>query len=195
MESRKSALTAAMTKKPKPCHLQGCDKPRYNVLRLCFFHYCERKKLKKAETAAKRLARKHASKGYEKSQTELWWNKCWKLMSEIVRRTGADQDGYNNCYTCPNRKHWKELQGGHRHHRRLDFDFRNIHPQCSTCNGQQRNGGKSGNLGEYEHRLALEYGLEWTAKLKLDANTHPGYRLDELKRIHAELQEKLSKLP
>ena len=36
-----------------------------------------------------------------------------KLFSEIIRRTGSDENGYNQCYTCRQTHHWKDLQAGH----------------------------------------------------------------------------------
>lgn len=176
---------------PKPCRL--CEKKRYANQSFCYLHWKAREKAKRLEKLRKKNERRLGSKKYEGSQTKFWNNKCWKLMSLWVRTKDADQDGYQPCYTCDAWKHYKDLQAGHRHHRRLDYDERNIHPQCRRCN-MKGNGGLDGNLGEYEHRLTLQYGVEWTAKLKQDANTHPGYRLDELKTIYAQLQEKISRL-
>lgn len=176
----------------KPCKL--CDQKRYGNLSWCFKHFREREKTKREEKAQKKLVRKQGTKKFQESETKKWGKKCWKLMSELVRRLGADEDGYDTCFTCPARFHWKQLQAGHRHHRRLDFDIRNIHKQCWRCNGKQSMGGLSGNLGAYEKRLIRENGLEWADKLELDANTHPGYRLHELKTIHQELSDKLKKL-
>lgn len=181
-------------KEAKPCKIPSCSSKRYANLSICRTHYWEKEKLKREEKAKKKLERKIKTKKYQESETKKWHKKCWKLMSELVRRTGVDQEGFDLCYTCDAKFHWKQLQAGHRHHRRLDFDTRNIHKQCWRCNGKQSRGGLSGNLGEYEHRLIKEHGFEWAAKLKLDANTHPGYQLHELKIIHADLKERLSKL-
>lgn len=176
----------------KPC--KHCSKKRYGNLSICFQHYRIRCMQLRDEKTARKIAKKQRTKKFQQSETKKWWKKCWRLQSELVRRTGADQEGFDLCYTCDAKFHWKQLQAGHRHHRRLDFDTRNIKKQCWRCNGKQSRGGLSGNLGEYEHRLIKEYGFEWAAKLKLDANTHPGYQLHELKIIHAELKEKLASL-
>lgn len=116
-------------------------------------------------------------------------------MSLVVRKTDLDSDGYGICFTCGAKKHYTELQAGHRYHRALDYDFRNVRKQCKLCNGKPVHGGKSGNLGEYELRLCALYGHEWCKKLKLDANTHPGYTLAEVMAVYYDLKEKLSKLP
>lgn len=183
-----------MAKEVKPCLTPNCSRPRLYGKKLCYQCFRADLKKKKEEKKLKKIDRSRKTKKYQMGQLKIWHDKTWKLMSEIVRRTGADADGFDYCYTCPNRKHWKELQGGHRYHRTLDFDFRNIHKQCSTCNGKQSRGGKSGNLGEYERRLRNEYGHEWCEQLKLDAGTHLGYTLAEVMTIYYDLREKLARL-
>ena len=110
-------------------------------------------------------------------------------MSEVVRRTGANLDGYNECYTCLAVKHYKEMNAGHYKHDKLDFDFRNIHCQCVKCN--QHN---SGELDLYAERLIRENGLEWFNQLVRDSWTHPGYSVEDLTLIIEELKNKLVKI-
>lgn len=74
--------------------------------------------------------------------------------------------------------HWKLLHCGHHFHRRLDFDLRNLKPQCPRCNKWLH-----GNLSRYTERLIEDNGLEWYRKLRLDANTHPGYKEKDLNQI------------
>lgn len=155
--------------------------------RICWTHFREREKQKREEKAKKKLERKIKTKKYQESVLKHWKKKTWKAMSEWVRRKDADWRGYMACFTCDAVKHWKEMQAGHRHHRRLDYDPRNIHKQCRHCNGQITTGGLGGNLGEYERRLCKIYGHEWCEKLLLDANTHPGYSLLEIMKIYYDL--------
>ena len=96
---------------------------------------------------------------------------------------------YNACYTCHRSFPFKELHAGHYQHGKLDFDERNLKPQCAACNTYH-----GGRLDVYTLRLISDNGLEWVEQLKRDAAQHPGYRLEDLKRIHADLVEKLSKL-
>ncbi len=59
------------------------------------------------------------------------------IVSETVRRTYADKEGYVKCSTCSTVKHWKYMQCGHfqrRGHMATRFDFRNLAPQCEECN-------------------------------------------------------------
>ena len=39
--------------------------------------------------------------------------KLWKLVSEYVRRSGADRNGNCRCCSCGVLRNWKELQAGH----------------------------------------------------------------------------------
>jgi hypothetical protein len=103
--------------------------------------------------------------------------KAWKVWSEYIRRKYADKEGMVLCYTCGVKKHWSEMHAGHFHHDRLDFDERNIHPQCPQCNTF-----KHGNLAIYGTRLAEELGKAGMKKLLLDANTKI-YTEKELKEI------------
>jgi hypothetical protein len=119
---------------------------------------------------------------------KYWQDKCWKLMSLIVRHTNS-KEGKNVCYTCKNMFDIKELQAGHRHHGKLDFDQRNLKPQCVRCNHFL-----SGNLGNYERNLIKDYGMKWAEKLERDSKQHPGYKKVDLIKIHQELTLKWSQM-
>lgn len=81
----------------------------------------------------------------------------WKLFSEYVRRNGCDDQGFNKCFTCDVRKHWKQLHGGHYIRASAGlatyFDEQNVHPQCYACNIW-----RDGNSDEYALRLIRKYG-------------------------------------
>lgn len=152
----------------------------------CFRKKEKKEKLAKIEKAKKR---KKKTKKYKKSQWSKLSKKCWKMMSEVVRRTGADWRGYNRCYTCGTIKQWKELQAGHRYHGVLDFDYRNIKPQCIKCNHHS-----SGNLGEYERLIVKEHGIEYSEQLHRDARQFKSYSLEELRIIGAALVDSLDEI-
>lgn len=113
-----------------------------------------------------------------KSLKKQLQEKAWKLFSIFIRQRGMDWRGFNQCVTCGARKHWKELQAGHRYHGKLDFDEININVQCARCNHWL-----SGNLGYYERYLVQKYGQAVADDLLLRANTHPGYTLEEMKEV------------
>lgn len=171
----------------KPCKL--CENKRYANTSWCFKHFKEREIAKRKEKELKKKLRKESSQGYLKELKKKVHSKTWKLMSEWVRRKDANLDGMNECYTCNHWKHWKELQAGHFKHDKLDFDERNLKPQCPQCNSY-----KSGCLDVYAERLLKEYGLEWFNKLVRDAWAHQGYSIEEMKVIQEELKEKISNL-
>jgi len=82
--------------------------------------------------------------------------KLWKLISEYVRRSAADDSGYVRCYTCGCRLHWKSAHCGHYIHRDvLDYEINNLRPQCPRCNKWLH-----GNLSVYAEKLIAEIGAE-----------------------------------
>ncbi len=73
------------------------------------------------------------------------------LFSELIRKRDK-----GICYTCNNKKHWKEQQCGHyisRNRLSLRYDDRNCHCQCVSCNIF-----KKGNMDVYAIRLLNQYG-------------------------------------
>lgn len=89
----------------------------------------------------------------------------WKLTSQIVRLTSADLFRQTNrCFTCGKVHPITELHAGHFIHNKLDFDFRNLKPQCVHCNLF-----KHGNLWNYGKKLQKIYGIEWIEALEREA--------------------------
>lgn len=127
------------------------------------------------------------TKTYDKKIRKTLQNKCWKLISLIVRRSGADDKGMVECYTCLKKYQWNEMDCGHFWHDRLDFDRRNLKPQCVRCNQHLH-----GNLGEYAERLIRENGLEWVAQLRKDA-LNSKYKTQDLINLLPLLQEEAKK--
>lgn len=168
----------------KTCKI--CGKKRYANTSWCYYCYRKREKAKKEEKAKRKLERKQSTKKYQNEIKKKLHNKVWKLMSEYIRSKDADQYGFNYCYTCGEKKHYKELQAGHYKHDRLDFDERNLKPQCSQCNHYNY-----GRLDVYGEKLANQFGLDWVNKLTADAWKHQGYDIEEMLEIEKDLKEKL----
>jgi hypothetical protein len=166
-----------------------CEKKRYGNLSICYFHHREREKEKREEKKVKKLDRKLKTKKYQASEKKKWHKKAWNIFSKYVRRRSADFRGYTECYTCLKQFDWKELHAGHRHHNKLDFDERNINPQCAKCNTYLH-----GNLGNYERHLIEDYGLEEVKKLEQKANQHKGYSTEDLKTIFEKYTELYNQL-
>lgn len=131
------------------------------------------RKIKELEKKAKHKE----TKTYQKKRFKTLHAKAWKLISAYVRQLGADSEGFNLCYTCDGRFHYKELHCSHFHHNKLDFDTRNLRPCCPKCNTYM-----SGNLAIYGTKLAKEYGVDGLEQLRLDANTTT-YTIEDLEKI------------
>ena len=93
--------------------------------------------------------------------------------SIFVRASRADFQGYVQCYTCPNKFHWKAMQCGH-FRKRADiatrFDEDNCRPQCAHCNETL-----GGNLEVFEEELRDEIGDERVDALIEKSKEYAGY--------------------
>lgn len=94
----------------------------------------------------------------EKQTPKALKAKAWRMMSELVRRKYADENGLVYCYTCNRIRHWTEVDAGHGIGGRGNFVLfleEIIKPQCKVCNGY--------NGGMYEIfliKLIEDYGVE-----------------------------------
>jgi hypothetical protein len=97
----------------------------------------------------------------QKPKTLTWWKKkAWSQVSQYVRRSAADFQGYVSCVTCGTKKHWKEMHAGHfidSRNNTVLFDARLIHPQCFRCNSKQM-GCLAGNKIQYVLFMKRTYG-------------------------------------
>jgi len=117
--------------------------------------------------------------------------KCWKLTSELVRKSSADSfTGLGVCFTCEKVVPWRELQAGHYIHNKLDFDLRNLKAQCQFCNHYRR-----GELGIYGEKLNKIYGQAWIDQLRKDARERGNdYKRSEIMEIMERYQILLKNL-
>ena len=169
----------------KPCKkcLKGI---RLQGRTICISCYNKEQRQKIKLQLEKKKLKRNIKKEKNQESFKYLHKVAWILMSKYVRLKGADKDEFNTCYTCGVKLHYKELQAGHFHHGRLDFDERNLKPQCSRCNKYL-----SGNLAVYAINLMNQYGIDWLNKLSRDSYEIK-YSCDDLKRIIKELKEKLS---
>lgn len=64
-------------------------------------------------------------------------DKLWRVFSDYIRRSNADDSGLCTCATCGVKAHWKDMDAGHfisRNHKATKFDPQNVAPQCKKCN-------------------------------------------------------------
>lgn len=112
----------------------------------------------KVSGAAK--ARKHGArkKKVRRVKISTLKRKAWVEFSIFIRTKGADENGFNTCVTCGERKPWKELQAGHFIRGRLNanlFDERGVWPQCYSCNV-----GAQGNVVLYYKVMLAKFGQD-----------------------------------
>lgn len=80
----------------------------------------------------------------------------WEVFSEFIRLRDTDINGYGLCRTCGKELYWKgtgDAQAGHfvpKRHKATRFDERNVHLQCSECNGLKK--GRMEDMGLYIDR-------------------------------------------
>ncbi len=120
--------------------------------------------------------------------------KCWKLFSEYIRRRAADWRGYVSCITCGTSYLWNsgDIHAGHWIHDKLDYDERNVHPQCFKCNYKYN---KNVNT-RYAIFMAKTYGVLVMEELTKLANTFGNnYSRQEVLVKIEELKQKLAELP
>ena len=89
--------------------------------------------------------------------------RCWKLLSEYVRRRAAGPDGWARCYTCGNERHWKLMDAGHFVPGRTGSVLLNeevLRVQCKECNLW-----RGGNYHAYTLRMIDEVGREKVEEL------------------------------
>lgn len=133
----------------------------------------------KKEKLARKKARKVLTKSFAKSERKKWHKKCWELQKQYLRKKWANFQDLIECFTCYKLIPVKEIHCGHFWHGKLDFDLRNLRPQCAGCNMFG-----DGKLAQYSARLIKEHGQEWFLELDRDAHQHKGYSVEELKQIH-----------
>lgn len=108
--------------------------------------------------------------------------KVWREFSIYIRSSSADENGVVQCVTCPAKHVWNsgQIQAGHWMHNRLDFDERNVAPQCVPCNYHWNTKVSAA----YSIYMARTYGVEVMEELQLLANTHGNrYSRDELNQL------------
>ena len=86
---------------------------------------------------------------------------AWRVWSIHIRQLGMDSQGFNICYTCGKRVHWKEGNCGHYRHDAFDYDPKNVKFQCVFCNL-----GESGRSDNFYLHLIKDYGLEEAERLR-----------------------------
>ena len=113
------------------------------------------------------------------------------LFSLLVRVSRADFSGFVSCYTCTERRQWKELQCGHfirRGYFTVRLDKRNARPQCQRCNEEL-----GGRPDIFEECLREELGDNEVDNLITLSRQEQHFTEAELREIIAILRKELRK--
>jgi hypothetical protein len=114
------------------------------------------------------------------------------LVSQYVRRSAADHQGYATCVTCGKTAPWQEMQAGHwikRGHASTRFDLRNIYVQSAGCNMFA-----GGRQDEMAGHILKVHGPETVKELLIMKRTPKRWSVAELHEKIAEFQELLAGL-
>lgn len=87
--------------------------------------------------------------------------------SQYTRLSYADENGYNKCYTCGRRAHYKEMQCGHFMPRSLmatRWNGNNARPQCGVCNSSA-----NGRRDTFRRNLISEIGIEAVENIEVES--------------------------
>jgi hypothetical protein len=152
-----------------------CGKKALPNRRVCYFCELAKRKANRMASVARQNARRATKKAKVANSFKVLHKKAWEVFSRYIRMKGMDDNEMNVCYTCGKVKHYKLLYAGHLWHGKLDFDERNIHPQCWHCNYPNH-----GMREAYSANLLSE-GID-LIKLRRDAEAK-FYTCEELKNI------------
>ncbi len=116
----------------------------------------------------------------------------WKLVSEFVRRSDADVNGYCKCCTCDGVHRWQDVDCGHyisRGHWYTRYMLSNLGPQCKGCNAFRQ-----GDPVEFREYLVKIYGEDTIAQNEKRKNWPAGFTRDGLWMQIEEFRARLEKL-
>jgi hypothetical protein len=156
---------------------------------ICWDHYRLRLKMLREKSLARKKNRRIVKDERIRNSLKYLNEQAWPIFSRYIRFRDRGEDGLTECFTCRHRKNPYIMQAGHFWHGVLDYDERNIHPQCVYDNKWLH-----GNLAAYGTRLAEVLGVEGFKQLEIDAHKVRPYTTFDLKNIIAEYSEKLKKL-
>lgn len=113
--------------------------------------------------------------------------KAWEAFSKYIRLRDTCKLG-TECYTCGKWGDFKRMHAGHfqpGRHNIFEFDERQVHAQCVSCNMFKR-----GNWPPYYKRMVKEYGQEEVNKMLEDRNTIKPMKAYEYEELYKKYKAK-----
>lgn len=118
---------------------------------------------------------------------------AWKWFSLWVRLSHADANGYVQCFTCDQVRHYKEVDAGHwipkKRGNSIYFEERNVKPQCPSCNRFYEGMGHI-----FTQRMIEEYGPGIVDEMEAQARQTKIYRLADYEEIESEYRSRVQEL-
>lgn len=148
----------------------------------------------KAQAAPQKPQKAVKSKKRPKSIAKLR-NEVADLLQKLVRMKAADSNGYVQCVTCPEIKHWKEMHGGHfieRGKASVKLLEENIHPQCPGCNTFRMK--YASTVLIYRRYMVDMYGEDFVQWLESEAKQTRKHTRAELEQMKAEVRARINEL-
>lgn len=109
-----------------------------------------------------------------------------KHFQKLRRMQEADHNGYCQCISCPKKKHFKEMDGGHykksKDFPNVSFDPVNVWPQCPYCNDHL-----GGNEVNYRINLIQKVGILEVLRIEKTALGGPRMEQHEYEKFYAAL--------
>ena len=133
--------------------------------------------------------RKKKKKKAKKIKLSTVKAKCWKLFSQYIRLSAADDNGIVRCVTCGELLFWREAQAGHFISGRTNavlFDERLVHPQCMSCNIWQ-----DGNYVAYTLFMLTKHTREEIEEFQALKHKTVKYSIPDLLAMEKDLKHKL----
>ena len=119
-------------------------------------------------------------------------DKLDKAISEYVRRSAADEEGFCVCPLCGSRHHWKQMDNAHfipRANMSTRFLLMNLICCCVHCNRFL-----DGNLKKYESYLKEHYGPDAVMVLTDLGHTTVKFTQVEINELVKEYKQKIKEL-
>ncbi len=102
----------------------------------------------------------------KKTKTSIAKKACQQIQ-QYARLSETDHNGYGECCSCGETKHYSDCDGGHFQPKTHGYnaaciDERNVHLQCKRCNGFL-----AGNPAGYSNYMINKYGEEILEEMRL----------------------------
>ena len=111
------------------------------------------------------------------------------IFSQFIRLRAVDENGYGNCFTCGQTRHYTEVDAGHFMSRACmstRWSPRNVQFQCKRCNGF-----RSGEQYLFSKNLDRVYGKGTAEELLIESKKSYKWTSDEIQQMIRRYKQKV----